>query len=235
MKYKILFFAIFLIYSCNNKNLISEDSEITKYDEIVNDIDGNQYNTVKIGEKIWLASNLKTTKFSNGDKIPNLKDDKSWINTEGPAYCLFDNSITNFEFGSLYNLMAIIDKRNVCPQGWHVPSLKEWEKWEGTRWNNWDANMKKLFNNKILGWRDISDTHRKNTKFSSFYSETEFDNGDCIYWTSTSYMDENYDTKNSKDSIMSGNITSSGELGTGNWGLKNQGYSCRCVKDTIKK
>ncbi len=37
--------------------------------EIVTDIDGNQYNTVQIGDQVWLKENLKVTRFSNGDPI----------------------------------------------------------------------------------------------------------------------------------------------------------------------
>ena len=69
--------------SCNsgsNSSKKNEDEllEIQPNDEIVTDIDGNKYATIKIGNNIWFASNLKTTRFSNGDKIPNIKEDETW-------------------------------------------------------------------------------------------------------------------------------------------------------------
>ncbi|MCP4181448.1 MAG: PKD domain-containing protein [bacterium] len=57
-------------------NLGGSDDE-TKTDYIivstaaVNDIDGNQYSTVRIGTQVWMSENLKTTHYLNGDAIPD--------------------------------------------------------------------------------------------------------------------------------------------------------------------
>ena len=87
----------------------------------VTDIDGNLYQTVIIGEQEWMAENLRTTRYANGDTIPLKIDSINWINFSD-AYCLYDN---NYEYvnthGNLYNGFSVIDSRGVCPTGWHVP------------------------------------------------------------------------------------------------------------------
>ncbi len=95
----------------------------------VKDYDGNIYNTVTIGKQIWMAENLKTTHYRNGDPINIAKDDNQWFNNnhEG-AYCSYNNDTNNaIKFGWLYNSYAITDSRGICPAGWHIPTHSEWE------------------------------------------------------------------------------------------------------------
>lgn len=238
----------YCIQSCNSGNNSSKSNqnellEIQPNQEIVIDIDGNRYETIKIGNSIWFASNLKTTRFSNGDKITNIKDDENWKKNDGPAYCIFNNDMKNYDFGCLYNLYTIIDKRNICPKGWHVATGDDWYKWNDEKGNATYFDLKdKLFNNKILGWRRIQDDVdyyvegdlNKDPNYNSFFLETRFDDGgSAIYWTSDKYNDENYDTENPKDSAIRGNIHASGGLGEYGWGYRNDGFPCRCVKDSL--
>ena len=93
-----IFTTIICSYSFNsdnnsNKTIQDELLEIQPNEEIVTDIDGNKYETIKIGNNIWFASNLKATRFSNGDKIPNIKEDETWKKNNGPAYCVFNNDV----------------------------------------------------------------------------------------------------------------------------------------------
>lgn len=103
--------------------------------EIVTDIDGNQYNTVQIGDQIWLKENLKVTRFSNGDPILTCLTPLEWwqtahfdnpeYGTPSQGYYNGDTSLLN-RYGRLYNWYVASDNRNVCPTGWKVPSYMEY-------------------------------------------------------------------------------------------------------------
>jgi len=96
--------------------------------ETVSDADGNNYPTVQIGGQCWMAENLRTSSYANGDPIsqPMLVDWESGVIAEG-AWCWYeDDSQYDDPYGKLYNYYAVQDERNVCPSGWHIPTAEEW-------------------------------------------------------------------------------------------------------------
>jgi uncharacterized protein (TIGR02145 family) len=87
------------------------------------DQEGNVYRTVQIGTQVWMAENLKTTKYRNGVSIPNLIDSMQWVKDTVGAYCSFNNNpVNDCPYGKLYNWYAVNNQNNLCPAGWHVPS-----------------------------------------------------------------------------------------------------------------
>ena len=94
----------------------------------VSDVDNNTYNTVQIGTQCWTQSNLKVSKYRNGDNIPTGLSNSAWQNTTSGAYAIYDNNPVNDGlYGKLYNHYALTDSRGLCPTGWHVPSDGEWK------------------------------------------------------------------------------------------------------------
>jgi uncharacterized protein (TIGR02145 family) len=94
----------------------------------VSDIDGNIYKVIRIGSQLWIQENLKTTRFLNGDFIPNVTDGNSWTALTTGAYCWYNNDIKNKDiYGALYNNYITKDPRGVCPAGWHIPNDVEWK------------------------------------------------------------------------------------------------------------
>lgn len=95
--------------------------------QTVTDIDSNVYNTVTIGTQVWMAENLKTSKYRNGDSISTGLSDDDWMSTTYGACSIYDNDdANNTTYGKLYNWYAVTDSRLLCPDGWHVPADAEW-------------------------------------------------------------------------------------------------------------
>ena len=106
----------------------------------VRDYDGNDYNTVKIGDQCWMKENLKVTHYSDGTAIPPVEGTSAWdvLGYTDKAYCYYDNSTTNRDiYGALYTWAAAMNGiassdanpsgvQGICPVGWHLPSDAEW-------------------------------------------------------------------------------------------------------------
>ena len=92
----------------------------------VTDIEGNTYKTTEIGTQVWMAENLKTTKYNNGTPIPLVKGSE-WYTMTTPGYCWYNNDFKSFGkiYGALYNFYTI-ETGNLCPAGWHVPTDDDW-------------------------------------------------------------------------------------------------------------
>lgn len=91
------------------------------------DYDGNIYSTVRIGSQIWMAENLKTTKYNDGTNISNITENNVWQYDTIGGYCWYNNNIEYKSiYGALYNWYAV-NTNKLCPIGWHVPTDTEWE------------------------------------------------------------------------------------------------------------
>jgi len=85
--------------------------------ETVQDIDGNVYRTVTIGDNIWLAENLRTTTFQDGTKV----------NT---GFIPGDDESKLLSYGRLYDWHDATNERGICPAGWRVASDDDWKSLE---------------------------------------------------------------------------------------------------------
>jgi uncharacterized protein (TIGR02145 family) len=119
-------------YSTISTFIPVSDSQVTFNFIPCADGDNNNYPVVQIGTQIWMAENLRTTKFNDGTAIPLVTDINAWVVLTTPGYCWYNNDEATFKntYGGLYNwYVTDINSnggKNLCPAGWHLPSDPEW-------------------------------------------------------------------------------------------------------------
>lgn len=93
----------------------------------VTDIDGNTYKTVKIGDQVWMAENLRVTRFNDGSEIIFASDDSKWRGYDGKAKYTYPNFDKSLESGGfVYNSEVVYGDNNIAPEGWRVPTEEDW-------------------------------------------------------------------------------------------------------------
>ena len=86
------------------------------------DIDGNSYKTVRIGNQIWMADDLRVTKFSNGEKIPLTRTTLQKDTVIAYALNPYD---TSNKIGAYYSHGVVLSKKQLAPKGYHIPTVTE--------------------------------------------------------------------------------------------------------------
>jgi|LauGreSuBDMM15SN_2_FD.fasta_scaffold02887_2 uncharacterized protein (TIGR02145 family) len=95
--------------------------------------------SVTIGTQIWTNKNLDVNTYRDGTPIPQVIDLTTWNSLTTGAWCYFDNNPANGSvYGKLYNWYAVAGiydaaslanpalRKQLAPQGWHVPTDSEW-------------------------------------------------------------------------------------------------------------
>ncbi|MCH6235044.1 fibrobacter succinogenes major paralogous domain-containing protein [Cognataquiflexum rubidum] len=112
----------------------------------VEDIDGNVYETVKIGNTWWMTENLRTTRKKDGTAIQLIEPNAAWSSAAGPAYSWKGNdSGVDEKYGKLYNYPAACC--DICPEGWRLPGIAEFSSLSGISGIKYGKHMKE-----VNGW-----------------------------------------------------------------------------------
>ena len=115
------------------------------------DFEGNIYAVVKMDTQFWMAENLNTEYYKNGQNIPQVTQPDIWRTLETGAYCNYNNDESkSVNYGRLYNWHAVNDSRSICPEGWRVPNDSEW-----VRLENLTGIIEDEFY--LSGWRGIAE------------------------------------------------------------------------------
>lgn len=191
------------------------------------DADSNHYAIVQIGSQIWMAENLKTTKYRNNDPIPNVTDSTAWMNHTSGAYCDYDTTPGNsLIYGKLYNWYAVADSRNLCPIGWHVPADTEWLTLANCNTNIVGGKLKEICMNlweqsPIPGGNNESGFTALPGGYRDYYGSFYYLGYTGSWWSSTEVVGEAWYrlvSYNFNDMLR-------------NFVYKQTGFSVRCVKD----
>jgi len=222
----VVFLKYNLSFDCFQKGVIEDSIAIDTY--LVDERDGKQYQIVTIGNQTWMAENLNTEKFQNGDLIPEAKTEAEWLEMNRqrkPAWCYYQNDPKNGSiYGKLYNGYAVSDYRGLAPKGWTVPSDEDWEncinflggeKKAGkklkstTGWNNEGSESNSSGFNALPGGNRHSKSTFWNMKFTGFW------------WTrNISTCQARFRALNHRNNAVS----------IPQWANMGNGYAVRCIK-----
>lgn len=194
--------------------------------------DGKAYNTIEIGNQVWMAENLNVDRFRNGDPIKEITSNEEWVQAGKngtPGWCYYNNDPANgLKYGKLYNWHAVNDPRGLAPEGWHVPSTEECKTLINQQGGFGQAGLKMKSSDTWYGgggynkdgFNGLAGGRRgKNGNFSSLGVY-------FFWWTSSKYNNEGADycyLEKSKDSVKI-------ELM-----YNERGFSVRCVKEKTEK
>lgn len=92
----------------------------------IKDYDGNEYDTVRIGNQTWTVQNLKVMHYNDGTDIPLASDNAAWASQAIGAMCYRSNVVSSKDaYGMLYNFYTTINPKGICPDGWKIPTLDD--------------------------------------------------------------------------------------------------------------
>jgi uncharacterized protein (TIGR02145 family) len=198
----------------------------------ISDFENNKYGTVNIGSQTWMAKNLQTTHFLNGDLISTTTPSGLDITSEGsPNYqWSYGGENANLTvYGKLYTWYTITDSRKICPTGWHIPSDAEWTILENKLGGYAIAgsSLKEYGNSHWLSPYNIDGSNL--SCFLGLPGGYRSQNGvffllqnNAYFWSSTES-----DASNSWARILDAGTRAVGRTGV----IKKSGASVRCVKD----
>lgn len=213
-----------------------ENKVIKTFDGYTTDYEGNIYSTVRLGNQVWMNRNLETVHFSNGERInttgtPTLNTEQELIPLYQWAFLYHeDHPELLANEGRLYTWYTATDSRKICPAGWHLPSIDEWNELllhlggdaltygtfgEATNYN-WDSMLNTgategSFNAHLVGFRTVSGQFQYGVNYGTYW------------WSGTEVASSNvisiYCGKSASEKIVQ--IENS----------KKNGFSVRCLKD----
>ena len=233
------------IYTCKNSGWVGSVEVYIVYGNIlIDERDSKSYKTVIIGSQTWMAENLN---YADSINYPGMVG-RSWCYDNEPSNCV--------KYGRLYTWAAAIDSagtfstkgkncgynsnclppifpiRGVCPEGWHLPSGDELDTLfitvggkskagtvlkTQTGWIDYTNKDAYGFSALPAGYRDGDSDNFSNIGYNAYFWTAAGGMGFGNYYRAV-YMGLDYYY----------------DAATLNYNYKYNGFSVRCVKDTVE-
>ncbi len=198
-------------------------------DLLIDDRDGQSYNTVQIGTQCWMAENLNIglSIYAGNDQTNNGIIEK---------YC---HTISNCDiYGGLYQwnemmqYTTIAGLQGICPEGWHLPTNSDWDilsdylggtyeaggKMKETGTTHWNSPNTGATNSS--GFTGYGGGYRSTNSYFYAFKNTGF------FWTSNQVSSPSIDANNRYLWHDNANISDG-------FNNKNYGFSVRCMLGEI--
>jgi uncharacterized protein (TIGR02145 family) len=224
--FSIALFVVFIFYSCKKKE--AERNTVTLGAGVT--FNGYTYTTVVLGNgQEWMAENLRTNTYRNGDLIPNVTDDDQWGNLTTGAWAHYNNDSNNgTTYGKLYNWYAVNDPRGLAPKGWHVPTDAEWKIL--TDYLGGESNAGGVMKS-LQYWESPNTDATNESGFSGLPAGNRYPSGNFldigdygVWWSST---EEEFNTNTAWNRTLGYNTDNVFR----NYYTKEYGFSVRCLRD----
>lgn len=219
----ILIFLILFNLGCTIEEPVTSKTHFkVGTSEITDTRDGQKYRIVKIGDQWWMADNLNYY-TSEGSWYYN-NDSIKYSNPCGRLY-LWNTAMS----GSTSSNKNPSGVKGISPQGWHIPSVSEWNQLESYL-NSFGLSGDDLKQTGTTNW-PISNSGTNKALFNAVPAGTVYNNGNSFanidYQTTflSSTIDDNTGGVWGRGLDRDKSIITKAPLG-----LQN-GWSIRCVKD----
>jgi len=183
---------------------------------------GKNYKVIQAGDQYWMAENLATRTYRNGQKIPFIESPDVWKDIETPGCGYYNNDPTMLrKYGMLYNWYAV-ETGKLCPPGWRVASNDDWVKLETSLGGHLRAGGKMK---SVTGWKGkhvSADDINFNALPGGYRLNEDFMEGFAAIWWSSTSVDDQWVWGRRID------YDSAELLNTFN--NRQNGFSVRCVK-----
>jgi len=190
MKYFWCIAIIAILMGCSRSGRLADGATATIPEEAdegsLKDIDGNSYRTITIGDQVWMAENLRVTRFRDGRPVPEVAPAREWSKTGTGARCNYENDDGSVSiYGRLYNWYAVADPSGLAPEGWHVAMDVDWRILINALGGDLEAGKQLTgsgFRALFGGYRNIRGEYFSSGSYGFFWTATEENQNESWSW-----------------------------------------------------